>query len=98
MSDVTAPEKTARGRIVNISESGVCAEVAMHLAEGAIAKLQIEHCTLFGHVIYCRPEGPVHRIGMEVVRVLIGESDLSRLMKKVHTEAVQETPEMTRPD
>jgi hypothetical protein len=46
---------------------------------------------LFGHVIYCDDE-PAFRTGIEIVRVLIGESDLARLVNAILTETMPNTP------
>ena len=80
VSDIAMPDRTAAGRLVDISASGVRAEVPLAFPIGAIVKLQIADSTLFGHVIYCRCEEKTNQIGIEVVRVLIGESDLARLL------------------
>jgi hypothetical protein len=46
---------------------------------------------LFGHIVYCGEEPPF-RTGIEVVRVLIGESDLSRLVNAILAETMPNTP------
>jgi hypothetical protein len=71
--------------------SGICASLSMRLAVGATVKVQIHDCALFGHVIYCDEE-PAFRTGIEIVRVLIGESDLSRLVNAILAEAMPNTP------
>lgn len=63
----------------------------MRLAIGATVKVQIHDCNLFGHIIYCDEE-PAFRTGIEIVRVLIGESDLSRLVRAILAEAMPNTP------
>jgi hypothetical protein len=46
---------------------------------------------LFGHVLYCI-EDQSFRTGIEVVRVLIGESDLARLVNVILAESMPATP------
>jgi hypothetical protein len=91
VTDIASPDRVASGQIVNVSQSGICATLSMRLAVGTTVKVQIEACRLFGHVIYCDEE-PAFRTGIEVVRVLIGESDLSRLVNAILAEAMPTTP------
>lgn len=82
---IDAPERVAKGRVVDISESGVCAALPLRFEPGTSIKAQVENNTLFGYVAYCEGEQPF-RTGIEVVRVLVGESDLSRLVRAVQAE------------
>jgi PilZ domain len=91
VTDIAAPERVASGQVVNVSQSGVCAHLSMRLPLGATVKVQIGDCVLFGHVAYCDDE-PAFRTGIEVVRVLIGESDLARLVKAILVETMPATP------
>jgi hypothetical protein len=96
VTDIAAPDRVASGLLVDISESGVCATLSLALAEGAIVKAQVGDCVLFGHVTYC-DEDNSFRTGIEVVRVLIGESDLGRLMKAILAEEMPATPGVRDP-
>jgi hypothetical protein len=91
VSDIADPERVASGQIVNLSQSGACANLSLRLAPGAIVKVQIGDCALFGHVTYCDDE-QCFRTGIEIVRVLIGESDLSRLVKAILVDVMPSTP------
>lgn len=77
------------GVLRDISESGVCACTPMQLAPGDIVRLDVTDTVLFGIVTYSRPDETSHalpkpwRTGIEVQRVLMGESDLSTLLRKV---------------
>jgi hypothetical protein len=105
VTDIAAPDRIASGRIIDISQSGVCANLSSQFALGAVVKAQLADCVLFGHVIDCarvdsnEPDaGPVShqdqsfRTGIEVVRVLIGESDLGRLVNAILAEKMPATP------
>jgi hypothetical protein len=70
---------------VDISQNGVCFALPVPFEPGTSIKAQIAENTLFGHVAYCTGAKP-HRIGIEVVRVLVGETDLSRLVRAVQAE------------
>jgi PilZ domain len=91
VTDIAAPERVASGQVVNVSQSGVCANLSMRVAPGATVKVQIGDCALFGHVTYC-DDDPAFRTGIEIVRVLIGESDLARLVKAILIETMPATP------
>ena len=91
VTDIASPDRVASGQIVNVSQSGICATLSMRLAAGTTVKVQIDDCKLFGHVIYCDEE-PAFRTGIEIVRVLIGESDLARLVNAILAETMPNTP------
>src|SRR5580698_3408504 len=91
VTDLETPDRVASGRIVNVSESGACAELSMRMTPGATVKVAIGDCVLFGHVTYCDEERSF-RTGIEIVRVLIGQSDLSRLVNAILAEAMPAVP------
>ncbi len=91
VTDIAFPDRVACGRIINFSESGACAHLSMRLAPGAIVKVQIDDCALFGHVTYSDEE-PAFRTGIEIVRVLIGESDLARLLNTLLAQIIPAVP------
>ena len=69
------------GRVHDISESGVGISVPFRLAPGSIVRLILHDSVLHGFVSHSTPDGDTFRIGIEVIQVLIGESDLSHLLK-----------------
>jgi hypothetical protein len=91
VTDIAAPDRIASGQIVNLSQSGACAHLSMRLAPGAIVKVQIGDCALFGHVTSCDEEQSF-LTDIEIVRVLIGESDLARLVNAILVETIPTTP------
>jgi hypothetical protein len=91
VTDIASPDRVASGQIVNVSQSGVCANLSLRFAPGAIVKAQTGDCVLFGQVAYCNGEQPF-RTGIEVVRVLIGGSDLSRLVNAILAESMPALP------
>jgi hypothetical protein len=94
VTDIAVPDRIASGQIVNLSQSGACVNLSRRLDPGAIVKIQVGDCSLFGHVTYC-DDDPAFRTGIEIVRVLIGESDLSRLLKSILAEVMPATPGVT---
>jgi hypothetical protein len=91
VTDIAAPDRVASGQIVNVSHAELCANLSMPLARGATVKVQIGDCRLFGHVTYCDDE-QLFRTGIEIVRVLFGESDLARLVNTILAETMPTTP------
>jgi len=77
---LTHPARSGHGQLTNISNSGVCVEAPFELAEGDIVQLQIADSNLFGFVVHARLEGTAFRVGIEVQRVLIGGTDLSKVL------------------
>jgi hypothetical protein len=69
-------------RTVVSSISPILAFVLQFSVE-AIVKLTLLDTALFGHVAQCTPHDDKYRVGIEVVRVLIGESDMARLVNSV---------------
>jgi hypothetical protein len=97
VADLAIPDRVATGQIVDVSQSGLCAVIQLQFAMGTIVKVRIGDSALFGHVTYCQEDGARFRTGIELVRVLIGESDLSRIVNAMLVEAMPNTPGV-RPD
>lgn len=83
VTDVDAPERVARGRIFDISNSGVRADLPLRFAPGTSIRAEVGDNTLFGHVAYCDDYENFFRTGIEVLHVLVGESDLAKLVRAV---------------
>jgi hypothetical protein len=92
VTNLENPEHVASGRVVDISQEGVRLLLSIAFAPGAVVRIDIEASVLFGHVVYCQPEGPLSRIGIEVERVLLGTEDLSQLLQSVLMETMPATP------
>jgi hypothetical protein len=82
VTEIADPGRVASGQIVEISQSGISANISRHLVLGASVKVQLADCVLFGRVTSCDEE-PAFRVVIEVVEVLLGESDLSRLVNAI---------------
>jgi hypothetical protein len=81
VTDLGCEARSGAGQVCDISRSGICANLPLDLKPGAAVRLQIADSTLFGHVVYSNPDGARFRVGMEVVRVLLGGTDHSRLLQ-----------------
>jgi hypothetical protein len=80
---VAQREHSVRGRVDDISKAGICAVLPLQFAPGDLVQLEMADSLLFGHVVYCNPESGEFRIGIEVQRVLFGETDLSDILENL---------------
>jgi len=89
---LTQPALTGPGQIADISNSGMCVKAPFELAAGDIVQLQIADSNLFGFVVYASLEGTAFRAGIEIQRVLMGGSDLSKLLHQALRQALPQVP------
>ena len=89
---LTHPARSGHGQLANISNSGVCVKAPFELAEGDIVQLEIADSNLFGFVVHASLEGTTFRVGIEVQRVLIGGSDLARVLQVALLRALPTVP------
>jgi hypothetical protein len=92
LTRVDDPPETAVGRVVDVSESGIRVRVPLQILPGAIVKLEVADCVFFGQTIHCCDYPGAYEIGIEIVRVLIGQSDLARLVNAVLAESQPAVP------
>ena len=91
VTDLVTRESVS-GTLVDISTSGVCVLLQDPFAVESILKLDVADSVLFGSVVHCTGDKSPFRLGVEVVRVLIGGTDLANLLKAVLVEALPGTP------
>lgn len=80
------------GTVSNISASGVCVISPGQFDPGTVVKLEVADSALFGQVVHCTPDGLTFRIGIEVVRVLLGGTGLADLLNAVLVDTIPATP------
>jgi hypothetical protein len=78
--------------VSDMSESGVGMLLPVQLAPGDAVRLVIADSTLYGFIVYSKPEGSQFRTGIEVQRVLLGGTDLSRLLRQTLGETMPDLP------
>ncbi len=71
------------GRFADISEAGLCLILPCELWPEELVKLKAADSTLFGHVVYSEWKRNAFRTGIELERVLLGETDLAELLRAV---------------
>jgi hypothetical protein len=84
--------QTACGRVSDLSKSGVSVTLPIQLAPGDSVQLEMADSVLAGTVAYSNPDGAEFRTGIEVVQVLLGQSDLSHILQRTLLEAMPATP------
>ncbi|HEY1758650.1 MAG TPA: PilZ domain-containing protein [Bryobacteraceae bacterium] len=89
---LTHPAWSGLGQIADISKTGVCVKTPFELAEGDVIRLEIADSNLFGFVVHASLEGSAFRAGIEVQRVLMGVSDLSRVLHLALRQVLPEVP------
>ena len=81
---------TGSGQILNISKSGICVVSALPFERGDVVQVEMGENRMFGHIAYCEPEAQLYRCGMEIVQVLVGGSQISRLLATILTDSIPE--------
>ena len=74
--------------VEDVSEGGVRLALSEALESGAFVRLEVADSTLFCEVRYCRRGAVAYTAGLLVERVLLGASDLGRLIEKLLAEPV----------
>ena len=77
---LTHKDQIVSGRLEDISESGMCLILPSELVADEIVRLETADCTLFGHVVHCTWQRNAFRTGIEIERVLLGNTDLAELL------------------
>lgn len=80
------------GRTCDISESGISVVQPLQLAAGDFVELEMADSTLAGRIAYSKPEGTGFRMGIEVQRVHLGDSNLSNLLHRTLVETMPMLP------
>jgi hypothetical protein len=81
VTDLEGTSEAFPGSVVDISESGVCALLSTHLMAGSTVKLELDDAVLFGHVTYAFGVDANFRTGIAIESVLLGTSDLSKILQ-----------------
>lgn len=83
VTDLLKPGHSAAGTICDISNSGIGVLSPLPLTAGDVVRLDVAESVLFGIVTHAAAGEAGSRIGIEIQRVLIGDSDLSHLLHRV---------------
>ena len=83
-------DSSASGHVVDISQSGLGVYLPLQFKPRSVLRLTINDSVLYGFVAHSTPERSYFRTGIEVVQVLIGESDSSQLLKSTLEEVMRD--------
>ena len=75
-------DTVSRGKVEDISDSGICSLFREPLVPGAMVKLEILGLTLYGHIVYSNPEDDQFRTGIYVEPALLDSSNITELVKE----------------
>ena len=96
LTDLQHTGSSACGTIRDISTSGVCVVTPLAFTPADSVRMDVADSVFYGFVTYSRPEKAgtetVWRTGIEVQRVMVGDSDLGTLLRKLLAE---EMPHVT---
>lgn len=81
VTDLEGTSEAFAGSVVDISESGVCVLLSLHLMAGSTVKLELDDAVLYGHVTYAFGADTKFRTGIAIESVLVGTSDLSKILQ-----------------
>ncbi len=97
VTDLADGSEPFAGDVIDISESGVSANLPRHLLAGSLVKLELDDAVLYGHVTYAFGNDTAFRTGIAVERVLLGTSDLSIILQALLETAHQPAPRPVTP-
>jgi PilZ domain len=69
-----------RGKLLDLSESGVSALLRKGVEAGAMVKLEVLGLIFYGHVAYTNPEGTGFRTGIFIEPALLDSSNIVELV------------------
>jgi PilZ domain-containing protein len=92
VTDLKMRQQACMGRTCNISESGISVLQPLPLAPDDLVQLEMADSVAVGRVVYSNPEGAQFRVGIEVQRIQMGDSDLSNLLRRTLMETMPSVP------
>jgi len=85
-------QQSCLGLVCNISEKGISVLQPLQIAVDDLVQLEMADSVAVGRVIYSKPEGVQFRIGIEMQKIEIGNSDLSSLLRRTLIETMPGIP------
>ena len=92
MTNLRTREQASLSRDCDMSKAGVSALLPLPFAPADLVQLEVADSVLLGRVVYSNPEGSQFRIGIEVHRVKLGDSDVSNFLQDTLRETMPSTP------
>jgi len=85
-------ELVTSARIVNVSPNGLRMTTSEAIRVGSFLRLEFDDATIFGEVRYCERERHAYGVGVFVEEILVGTSELARLVASL----IGDNPEQTQ--
>ncbi len=85
--DLTLEGKSEGCRVLDVSRGGVCIQLPAPVPLGNVVRVDCVEGSFFGQVIHSTADASGFRIGVEVFNVLMGSSDLARLIERTVSQA-----------
>jgi hypothetical protein len=85
------PEVRLDARVQNASGRGLGLVTAIPVEPGAAIRIEIDDSIVLGEAIYCRAESGSHFIGVELDQVLVGLTELGRILEGFSPEFAVDT-------
>lgn len=92
MTNIRTREQASLGRVCDMSKAGISVTLPLQFVPTDLVQLEMADSVLLGRVVYSNPEGSQFRIGIEVDRVELGDSDLSNILQETLRETMPNTP------
>lgn len=92
VTNLSTREQASLSRVCDMSKAGISAILPLQFAPADLVQLDVADSVLIGRVVYSNPEGSQFRVGIEVHRVELGNSDVSNLLQETLRETMPRTP------
>ena len=83
---LSEPEMRVEARVKNASGRGLGLVAPVPVTPGAAIRIAMDDSIVLGEAIYCRSDGDGHFIGVELDQVLVGLTELSRILTALSAE------------
>jgi hypothetical protein len=85
VSDLTSGVKYDDAKLLDVAQLGICVLLPEAPAIGNLVRIDFPDGTIHGQIVHVTPDERGYRVGVNVFQVLVGRSDLSRLVERLQT-------------
>ena len=96
--NVPSQARSTFGRVSEIVGSAITLVSPMELVPGEAVELEMADSILHGDVLCSKPHGSSFQTWIEMRRVVVGTTELSRILQRVLLKALPELPGLGSPD
>lgn len=95
---VTAGSRSVLGRVTDIDESGLVLTLPVEVQPGEVIEIEMADSVVYGQVVGTLPRNSGFRSTIEVRRVALGKTELSRILQRVLLESMPQTSGLESPE